>query len=1210
MNTIVTNFLKQTFLSLFLSMFCIYVSAKHVEVEKAVSVAQYLIELQFDTQIKGDKLILAYTATNSKSSESPVIYYVFNVENEQGFVIISGDDIARPVLGYSVTGKYECENLPPNFEAWMDDIFNAISEGIESKISYDDQILEEWNAYLNKNASYFKGTRAVNALISTTWDQDNPYYNQCPLWNSQRCLTGCVATSMAQIMKYHNHPAQGTGSSLQYNTTTLGINVPSVNFAVNYNFGSMGGATPTNSTQQFNVAQLMYHCGVSVQMDYSPNASGASSVNVGKAITNHFGYDKTIRYEQRAYFTDAQWISMLKQELDASRPMYYAGNDSEYGHAFVCDGYNNQNQFHFNWGWSGYYNGYYAVNPMPNNFFPFGNVIYSGWKPNVGGNQPYQIYLYYNTNLSASVSVVQHLQNFTASAQFFNAGWTDFPGGTYSIGLFNSSGDLIEVIGNYSVSATLLAGYFYITPFTINCQVPLTVSPGNYTIKAITKATGTTEWVVARGTNVFELPLQVTGSGATLNVNPISLDFENVQTGTTSTTKTVTVSGTNLIGNITWTKGGADQSAFNVTQNPWNTATGGTLNVTFSPTQLRAYSANITISSPGAESKTVTLSGTGISSGTGECNPATNLTVDYSSNCEALLTWQAPARTHSIYENPLKIYNTNITEKNKEIKHNVIIEETEMLHISDMGNFQKFELNNENLLTLSNENSITLTDEISLNNDCTRNAAWMTWIPDKPTLRTSSNGYTLGYFQRFATSDLTSYTGQYLTKVRFVPFSFFPPSTNPATEFSANPRIQVYVGGSYNGTTFTGGTMVADVEVSDYTFNYDNFVEFNPILINGTQEIWFGVIYAMVAGFPVITIQNGTAGYIYTKTDLMLYNNNWTTAYDLFTTNPQYGWYLAAYTRDQFPSETCDITVVMDDEYGDGWNDGYLSFLDQSGTEWDRITLNGEAKTLTVPLPKNVIINCHWTPGNYDDEISFVIKDNNGNIIYTCNTGDFENQSSGAFYSFTNNACGSGSSTLYNVYRDNVLIAANINTTTYTDTGFNTQEGHTWSVKVVCSEDNESDPISITKPACYVPGNTAYGIIQFPAAHTGYWMWDVNNITGKTLIKSDMPNLFGGTYFNGNLYAFESISNEDNQPTNVNFFIINPVTGNTISSVPRPELYGSRVSALAYDYSNSTMYAVRNNTLNIVNLTTGELTTVANITGFTTETTILTLAVN
>ena len=502
-------------------MLCISIqlNAKKIEVKKAQLVAQNFVEQQFNSQTKGDEVILVYTAQSDKSKKSSVIYYIFNVGKEQGFVIISGDDIARPVLGYATSGKFEIENMPPNFEAWMKEISNTISDAINRKISTNTQTSQEWETYLNKKADYFSKsaneTRAVESLISTTWDQTDPYNSQCPQWpitTGPRCLAGSVATAMAQVMNYHGHPEQGTGSSTAYSTYTLNIPVSSVNFAVNYNFNNMGGATPVTSDQQSNVARLINHCGVSVHLDYMPSFTQlVDDYSVGTAVTNHFGYDKSLQLNRRIYYTDTQWINLIKKELNENRPVYYSGmNNNDVINAFVCDGYNALNQFRFNWGQSGNLDGFYTIDPIPNQFYPDNNLIFSGFKPNAGGTVAHQIYLVKDKNLTATETVVTHLQLFESAVIFTNAGWSVFPGGEAGIGLFTLSGNMVEVIGISEQNiSSLEPKASWMKEAKVDCMVPTTVVPGDYLIKAITKANGSSDWIVARGTNVYELPLRV-----------------------------------------------------------------------------------------------------------------------------------------------------------------------------------------------------------------------------------------------------------------------------------------------------------------------------------------------------------------------------------------------------------------------------------------------------------------------------------------------------------------------------------------------------------------------------------------------------------------------------------------------------------------------------------------------------------------------------
>lgn len=301
-------------------------------------------------------------------------FYIF-VFKSGGFVIVSADDAVTPVLGYSLTDPFDKNNLPVNAQSWYNSYNTQIKLIIDNKLD-NSVTIKEWKRIQNNEFNQSKF--AVNPLCTTTWDQGCYYNAQCPAdaaasWTCGKCYTGCVATAMAQIMKFWSYPTTGTGTH-SYTHPTYGT--LTANFgATTYNWASMpNNVTSTNSS----VATLMYHCGVSVNMNYATDGSGAYSWDVPSSLINNFNYSPTAEIKFLADFTSANWILMLKTELDAGRPMYYSGTDGTSGHAFVCDGYDNTNKFHFNWGWSGSSNGYYTIgslNPSGNTFNQDNSVI-------------------------------------------------------------------------------------------------------------------------------------------------------------------------------------------------------------------------------------------------------------------------------------------------------------------------------------------------------------------------------------------------------------------------------------------------------------------------------------------------------------------------------------------------------------------------------------------------------------------------------------------------------------------------------------------------------------------------------------------------------------------------------------------------------------------------------------------------------------------
>lgn len=296
-------------------------------------------------------------------------FYVFG--NNNCFVIVSTDDRVTPILGYSTENSFCVTNMPENLFCWLkaydDEVTTALSQHMEAT----EEILSEWESLINGKGMIPKTRASVSPLIKTTWGQGAPFNGLCPETSGNstgHAYAGCVATAMAQIMNYWEHPVRGTGSH-SYNCSNFGQ--LSANFEdTTYDWDNMRNtySFDYNPTEANAVATLIFHCGVSVNMSYGDNGSSAYSTDVPNALTTYFGFANSIVFRYKSSYSNSQWISMLKSELNNARPVYYIGRSSDVGHAFVCDGYNSSNYFHFNWGWYGHCNGYYAMgalNPGP-----------------------------------------------------------------------------------------------------------------------------------------------------------------------------------------------------------------------------------------------------------------------------------------------------------------------------------------------------------------------------------------------------------------------------------------------------------------------------------------------------------------------------------------------------------------------------------------------------------------------------------------------------------------------------------------------------------------------------------------------------------------------------------------------------------------------------------------------------------------------------
>lgn len=315
-----------------------------------VMYAGHLTPTQALARVKGNsqarKVIGNRSIAPQLIAELPELY-VFSSGN--GFMILPADDSAMPLLGYSDSGEF-CPEQIPALKWWLS--------------TYSEQIAEATAAGISTQADTSTPEREpVKPLLKTTWGQDSPYNDLAPELYGRKCYTGCVATAMAQVMKYHNYPTKGQGSiSYSWNSTTLAMDFSDVTFYWNNMLDSYN-STATDE-QKLAVATLMKACGYSVKMNYLTTASGANSVYIGSALIDYFDYDQGIWQTNRNFYELSDWEDLIYADIAAGRPVIYFGQSSGGGHQFVCDGYSSDGLFHFNWGWDGLSDGYFRLNAL------------------------------------------------------------------------------------------------------------------------------------------------------------------------------------------------------------------------------------------------------------------------------------------------------------------------------------------------------------------------------------------------------------------------------------------------------------------------------------------------------------------------------------------------------------------------------------------------------------------------------------------------------------------------------------------------------------------------------------------------------------------------------------------------------------------------------------------------------------------------------
>ena len=349
------------------AIFGLYISttARPVDLQAAQSIASNFMGT--------NDLQLVSTYPTDKSATA---LYIFNTTD--GFVIVSADDCETPIIAYSYEGRFDPDNVPVQMTEYLNEFTDRIQYGIEDHIEADGLTARQWELVkATGRISDQKAAKSVAPLLTSKWHQGCLYNSLCPAMAGpcDRAEAGCVAVAMGQIMRYWKYPATGFGS---HSYANAGVTLSADFGSTTYDWDHMPDSLTENSTEAeiAAVATLLYHCGVSVDMFYTANGSGASSGDVPDALYRYFSYSKQAHREKRTDYDDETWLSMLRHDLDLPRPVLYSGSGDQGAHAFVCDGYDDNDMLHFNWGW-GTANGYFALGNLNPNGYEFNRSNYA-----------------------------------------------------------------------------------------------------------------------------------------------------------------------------------------------------------------------------------------------------------------------------------------------------------------------------------------------------------------------------------------------------------------------------------------------------------------------------------------------------------------------------------------------------------------------------------------------------------------------------------------------------------------------------------------------------------------------------------------------------------------------------------------------------------------------------------------------------------------
>lgn len=379
------------------------VLAKNVTIQTAQRAAQSFL----NSKMEGNPQIHLIDFSEKASFPN---FYVFG--NEHCFVIIAADDCVHPVLGYSTESGFGTEAMPDCVSDWLKAYTDGIATVKESRLDATAEIRSEWEYLLSGRDLEPNSRNSVKPLIRTKWNQRDPFNNLCPLDSNGyngHAAAGCGAIAMAQIMNYWEHPVRGVGAHCylpathtEYDTLCADFGETVYDWDNMKNFYSRG----YNEIEALAVSTLVYHCGVSVDMDYDFSydqnghnpMSNVSQPILDDALIEYFDYSSNTTYVKKAQFHDTIWVSMLKQDLNNLQPVLYraaSNNQGANAHIFICDGYDENEFFHFNWGHAGNYDGYYTIAELHEGItnYNYGNYAMFGCRPNTPPiNPPDNIY--------------------------------------------------------------------------------------------------------------------------------------------------------------------------------------------------------------------------------------------------------------------------------------------------------------------------------------------------------------------------------------------------------------------------------------------------------------------------------------------------------------------------------------------------------------------------------------------------------------------------------------------------------------------------------------------------------------------------------------------------------------------------------------------------------------------------------------------------